>query len=132
MLRLFGMRLFANQGNEGAEIGAGYANGGQSTAIGSHWRMDVRLVGLRVMLMLASVSIAGCAGHSTDCASGASETDCAPGTAGYEQKIQKEQDAKAVASIDDARCLSLGGDRGSPVYLECRRRATSDRQSLSH
>jgi outer membrane PBP1 activator LpoA protein len=92
----------------------------------------MRLLRLRVMLLLASISMAGCTGHSTGCTLGTSQTDCAPGTAGYEQKIQKEQDTKAIASIDDARCLSSSGERGSPAYLECRRRVASDRQSLSH
>jgi hypothetical protein len=91
----------------------------------------MRLVRLTVMLALASPLMSGCAGHSAGCTLGTSQTDCAPGTAGYEQQTQKEQDAKSVANIDDARCLSSGGERGSPAYLECRRAAISDRHSLS-
>jgi hypothetical protein len=82
-----------------------------------------------LILVLAGVLMAGCAGHSADCALGTSvRGDCAPGTEGHARMMQQQQDAKATAAIDDARCRSYGGDPGSPAYIECRRQKMSDRK----
>jgi hypothetical protein len=80
-----------------------------------------------LILILVSVLIGGCAGHSVDCATGASHSDCAPGTEGYEQLKQQQQATKSEAVIDDARCRSYGAEPGSAAYVECRRHANADR-----
>jgi hypothetical protein len=79
------------------------------------------------VLVFVSILIGGCAGHSAGCTTGTSEADCAPGTAGYEQKVQQQEYEKSVSGIDDARCLAYGADRGSLAYEECRRKATASR-----
>jgi len=82
-----------------------------------------------LILMLASVLLAGCAGHSADCTLGTTvRSDCAPGTEGHARMMQQQQDVKATAAIDDARCRSYGGEPGSPAYMECRRQKNSDRK----
>ena len=86
----------------------------------------MRLVPL--YLALASLLIAGCAGHSFDCVIGEARSDCAPGTAGHEKKVQQEQETKTFSAIDDARCRSYAKDAQS--YLECRRKAAEDRKSF--
>jgi hypothetical protein len=78
-----------------------------------------------LMLVLASVLISGCAGHSVDCTMGVGHDGCAPGTKEYDEMEQKQQDAKTTAEIDDARCQAYGA-RGTPGYVECSRRATED------
>ena len=82
-----------------------------------------------LILVLASVLISGCASQSVDCTMGVGHNGCVPGTKEYEEMEQKQQDAKMAAEVDDARCQSYGA-RGTPGYLECRRRATEDQQSL--
>ena len=82
-----------------------------------------------LMLLLVGLFISGCAGHSVDCTLGVGNNDCAPGTKGYEEMEQKQQDAKTIAEINDARCQVYGA-RGTPGYSDCRRRAAKD-QSLS-
>jgi hypothetical protein len=77
-------------------------------------------------LVLASPLIAGCAGHSFDCAIGEVHSDCAPGTAGHEKRVQLEQETKTISAIDDARCRSYARDTQS--YLECRRRMAEHRK----
>jgi hypothetical protein len=77
---------------------------------------------------LASLLIVGCARHSIDCAMGEALSDCAPGTAGSEKRLQQEQDAKALNAIDETRCHSFGKD--SSQYLDCRRRAAEARKSF--
>jgi hypothetical protein len=77
---------------------------------------------------LASLLIVGCARHSIDCAMGEAHSDCAPGTAGSEKRLQQEQDAKALNAIDEARCHSFGKE--SSQYLDCRRRAAEARKSF--
>ena len=82
-----------------------------------------------LMLVLASVLISGCAGHSVDCTMGVGHDGCAPGTKEYDEMEQKQQDAKTTAEIDDARCQAYGA-RGTPGYVDCRRRATEDQPLL--
>jgi hypothetical protein len=77
-------------------------------------------------LGLASLLIVGCAGHSFDCVIGEARNDCAPGTAGNEKRVQQEQEAKDLSTIDDARCRAYAKDAQS--YLECRRRAAENRK----
>jgi len=89
--------------------------------------MDMRLTPF--MLLLASVLVSGCAGHSVDCTMGVAQDGCPPGTKGYEEMEQKRQDAKTAAEIDDARCQAYGA-RGTPGYVDCRRRATEDQPLL--
>ena len=72
-----------------------------------------------LMLVLASILIAGCAGHSVDCAVGVGHSDCAPDTAGHEVVKQEQQADKSVAAIDDAKC-SAYTDPGSAAYNQCR------------
>jgi len=81
-----------------------------------------------LMLVLATVVISGCAGHSVDCSLGAGRNGCAPGTKEYEQMMQRQQDAKSEDEIDDATCRSFGVEPGSTAYAECRRKRTADRQ----
>ena len=78
-----------------------------------------------LMLVLASVLISGCAGHSVDCTMGVGHDGCAPGTKEYDEMVQKQQDAKMTTEIDDARCQAYGAP-GTPGYVECRRRTTED------
>lgn len=85
---------------------------------------------MSLILVFASILIAGCAGHSANCNSGAAQNSCPPGTAGYERMKQAQEDAKAIATIDDARCRSQGAEPGSDAYVECRRRATAAHQLL--
>ena len=80
------------------------------------------------LLMLTSILISGCAGHSVDCAMGAGHNGCTPGTKEYEQMVQQQQDAKSSDDIDDAVCRSFGAEPGSAAYTECRRKRTGDRQ----
>jgi len=80
------------------------------------------------IILFVSILIGGCAGHSAGCTSGISQTECAPGTAGYEQKVQQQEYERTVSEIDDARCVAYGAGRGSPAYEECRRKATADRK----
>ena len=86
----------------------------------------MRLTSLTVVL--AAALIAGCAGHSGECVTGTSQTDCAPGTEGYRRMQQQQQDTKATAEIDDARCRSYGAPE-SPAYMACRRKTLADRKS---
>ena len=79
--------------------------------------------------VLASVLISGCAGHSIDCTMGAGHNGCLPGTKEYDEMEQKQLDTKTAAEIDDARCQAYGA-RGTPRYVECRRRATEDQPLL--
>ena len=83
-----------------------------------------------LMLVLASVLIAGCAGHSANCTMGVGHSDCPPGTEGYKQMLQQQQDEKAIAAIDDVRCRSEGAEPGSEAYVKCRRSATAAHQLL--
>ena len=78
-------------------------------------------------LVLACALIAGCAHNAGDCSKGTGQDGCAPGTAEYEEMIQRQKDAKAVDEIDDVRCQALSAP-GSPAYSECRRKAAADRQ----
>jgi hypothetical protein len=79
--------------------------------------------------VLASVFISGCAGHSIDCTMGAGRNGCVPGTKEYDEMEQKQLDAKTAAEIDDARCQAYGA-RGTPRYVDCRRRAMEDQPML--
>jgi hypothetical protein len=81
-----------------------------------------------LMLVLMSILISGCAGHSVDCTMGAGYNGCTPGTKEYEQMVQQLQDAKSSDDIDDAVCRSFGAEPGSTAYAECRRKRTGDRQ----
>jgi hypothetical protein len=81
-----------------------------------------------LMVVLASVLVASCASQSVDCSMGAGHNGCTSGTKEYEQMVQQQQDAKALAEIDDAMCRSYGAEPGSPAYAECRRKKTGDRQ----
>jgi hypothetical protein len=58
---------------------------------------------------------------------GTGHTGCSPGTAGYEQAAQQQQDTKTMSTIDDARCRSYGAQPGSVAYSECRRKMIADR-----
>ena len=80
------------------------------------------------LLMLTSILISGCAGHSVDCVMGAGHNGCTPETKEYEQMVQQQQDAKSSDDIDDAVCRSFGAEPGSAAYTECRRKRTGDRQ----
>ena len=77
---------------------------------------------------LVSLLVAGCAGHSFDCAIGEARSDCAPGTPGAERRVQQEQETKTFSAIDDARCRSLAKD--SQSYYECRRKTEETRKSF--
>jgi len=81
-----------------------------------------------LIVVLASVLMAGCARHSVDCSMGAGHNGCTQGTKEYEQMVQQQQDAKTVTEIDDALCRSYGAEPGSAAYAECRRKKTGDRQ----
>jgi hypothetical protein len=61
-------------------------------------------------LGLAILLLVGCARSTFDCAIGEPRSDCAPGTAGAEKRMQQEQDAKTFNAIDDARCRSFAKD----------------------
>ena len=76
------------------------------------------------ILMLASVLIGGCAGHSAECITGVAHPDRAPGSAGYEASALQQQTEKTLAAMDDARCRALGYEPGSQPFADCRRRAT--------
>ena len=78
-------------------------------------------------IALASLLIAGCAGHSLDCITGTSSKDCTAGTIGHQQMVHERQGDDTVASIDDARCRSYAAP-GSKDYLDCRSRAASARR----
>jgi hypothetical protein len=71
------------------------------------------------ILALASIQIAGCAGHSVECALGTGHTDCATGTAGHEVNKLEQQAGKSVAAIDDAKCRAYANP-GSTAYGQCR------------
>jgi hypothetical protein len=84
-----------------------------------------------LILVLTSILISGCAGHSVDCTMGAGHNGCTPGTKEYEQMTQRQQDAqdaKTVDTMDDTLCRSYGAEPGSTAYAECRRKRTEDRQ----
>jgi hypothetical protein len=77
---------------------------------------------------IVSLLVAGCAGHSFDCAIGEARSDCAPGTPGGEKRVQQEQEARTFSAIDDARCRSLAKD--SQGYYECRHKMEETRKSF--
>jgi len=84
-----------------------------------------------LMLVLTSILISGCAGHSVDCTMGVGHNGCTPGTKEYEEMMQRQQnaqDAKTVDTIDDTLCRSYGAEPGSTAYAECRRKRSGDRQ----
>jgi len=81
-----------------------------------------------LLLMLTSIAISGCASQSVDCTLGAGRNGCAPGTKEYEQMVERQQEAKPGAEIDDAACRSYGAQPGSAAYAACRRKRTADRQ----
>jgi|GEM_PF-910161 hypothetical protein len=90
-----------------------------------------RTVQIRPALIIAgivSLLVAGCAGHSFDCAIGEARSDCAPGTPGGEKRVQQEQEARTFSAIDDARCRSLAKD--SQGYYECRHKMEETRKSF--
>jgi hypothetical protein len=70
-------------------------------------------------LLLASILIAGCTGHSVDCSMGVGHSDCAPNTAGREVAKQEQEADKSVAAIDDAKCRTYANP-GSAAYNQCR------------
>ena len=80
-----------------------------------------------LMFALTCIAIAGCAGNSLDCMTGTGHSGCAPGTEGYEQAVQQQEDAKAMAALDDARCRSYGGQPQSAAYAGCRRKTMANR-----
>jgi hypothetical protein len=79
-------------------------------------------------LGLAILLLVGCARSTFDCAIGEPRSDCAPGTAGAEKRMQQQQDAKTFNTIDDARCRSFAKD--SQSYLDCRRKAAETRKTF--
>ena len=83
---------------------------------------------LALLFPACSLLIVGCARHSIDCAMGEAHSDCAPGTAGSEKRLQQEQDAKALNAIDEARCHSFAKD--SQSYYECRSKMEETRKSF--
>jgi hypothetical protein len=78
------------------------------------------------ILMLASILIAGCAGHSAECITGVAHPDCAPGTAGHEASALQQETEKTFAAMDDARCRAFGYEPGSQAFADCRRRASAN------
>lgn len=89
--------------------------------------VDMRLSPL--MLVLATVLISGCASHPIDCSKGVGQNGCVPGTSEYDEMEQKHEETKVTAEIDDARCQAYGA-RGTPGYIDCRRRAAQDQRLL--
>jgi len=80
-----------------------------------------------LLFALTCIFMAGCAGNSLECMTGTGHTGCTPGTAGYEQAAQQQEDAKTTATLDDVRCRSYGAQPGSAAYAECRRKTMADR-----
>ena len=80
-----------------------------------------------LIVLLAGVLMAGCAGNSVDCAVGSAHGNCAPGTEGHRLMVQQQQYDKNVGEIDDAACRSYA-QPGSPAYAECRRQRDADRK----
>ncbi len=83
---------------------------------------------LAPLALLLTILVPGCASQSVDCTLGAGHNGCAPGTKEYEQMVERQQDEKSGAEIDDAACRSYGAQPGSPAYAACRRKRTADRQ----
>jgi hypothetical protein len=94
---------------------------------GSNGEVFMRLVSLA--LILAGALTAGCTSQSIDCSRGVGHNGCIPGTIEYDEMARVQRDAKTTAEIDDARCQAFGR-RGTPGYLDCRRRAAEDQPLL--
>jgi hypothetical protein len=89
---------------------------------GAGMRLTPWIIALACILV-----VAGCARNSLECMTGTGQTGCAPGTAGYEQAAQQQEDTKTMSTLDDARCRSYGAQPGSAAYAECRRKTMADR-----
>jgi hypothetical protein len=81
-----------------------------------------------LMMTLAVLLLAGCAGYSPECVTGTGTKDCATGTLGHQQMTQEHEGEETLASIDDARCRALAAS-GSSDYFACRQRAAKSRSA---
>lgn len=80
-----------------------------------------------LIIALTCIVNVGCAKNSLECMTGTGQIGCAPGTAGYEQAAQQQEDTKTMSTLDDARCRSYGDQPGSAAYAECRRKTMAAR-----
>lgn len=84
-----------------------------------------------IIMVAASLLIAGCTGNSMnaiECAAGTTTKNCADGTLGHQQMVQEQEADDTTGVIDDAKCRSFAAP-GSQAYYECRRRAANERKS---
>lgn len=77
---------------------------------------------------ILALTLAGCSdvwSHRPDCLVGIADgSDCAPGTAGYNNSPQ------AIAANDDAKCQSYGAVPGSQDYIQCRMNLDNQRAAM--